>query len=177
MKYSKLSKIIDNSESSIVSNITTITFKRKLIPKYNVQAQYYINLVNPIYYSGVPEDIVLSSGFYIYGSTEIHYLVDDGIGTMMLFYVSDSNRVIVDSSIGTVDYVKGIINITDLHITSIYGSSLELNIKPSSNDVSSAFTQIAQIMPSMLTVSAISDKSANGDLRGGKNYVFTTSRI
>ena len=177
MKYSKLSKIIDNSESSIVSNITTITFKRKLIPKYNVQAQYYINLVNPIYYSGVPEDIVLSSGFYIYGSTEIHYVVDDGMGTMMLFYVSDNNRIVVDSSIGTVDYTNGIINITDLHITSIYGSTLELNIKPSSNDVSSAFTQIAQIMPSMLTVSAISDKSANGDLRGGKNYVFTTSRI
>jgi len=175
-KYSKLSRLIDESEPSIISNITTISLKKELIPKYNISALYHIHIINPIYYSGVPEDNVLSTGFYIYGSSEIHYLVDDGVGNMVLFYILGSSRVIRNSSIGNVDYANGIINITNLHITSIVGSSIEVTIKPSSNDVVTAYTQIAQISPSLLTTTVISDQSVNGNLRGGKNYVFTTSR-
>ena len=34
----------------------------------------------------------------------------------------------------------------------------------------------AEIAPEHLTVTAIADETINGDLRGGKNYVFTSSR-
>ena len=52
----------------------------------------------------------------------------------------------------------------------------EITIKPSSNDVISAYTQIAQIAVDHLSVTAIPDKTANGDLRAGTNYTFTSSR-
>ena len=177
-RYSKLSKLIDSSEDSIVNNITTITLKRTLEPKYNIFAEYNVNLINPIYYSGVPEDIVLSSGFYIPDSTYIHYVTDNGLGDIQLFYINDNNsRVYVNNKLGTVNYSSGVITFKNLKVSSIIGDKWYLYIKPSSNDVVSALTQIIQIAREDLVVNVISDKSASGDLRGGKNYTFTTSRI
>lgn len=177
-RYSKLSKIIDQSEDSIVNNITTVTLKRAIIPKYNITAEYSINLINPIYYSGAEEDIILSSGFYIEGNTNIHYITDDGVGNIILFYLDSNNfRVIVNSSLGTVDYNAGKISFKNLKISSIVGDTWYMYIKPSSNDVVSALTQIVRVSADDLIVNVISDKTASGDLRGGKNYTFTTSRI
>jgi len=177
-RYSKLSRLIDNSEESIVNNTTTVTLKRSIDPKYNIIAEYSVDLINPIYYSGAKEDIVLSSGFYVAENSYVNYLTDDGLGTMQLFYIDSSNiRVTINTNIGTVDYAKGIIKFKNLKITSIVGDTLYLYVKPSSNDVVSALTQIVQISQDDLVVNVISDKSASGDLRGGKNYTFTTSRI
>lgn len=176
-RFSKLSKLIDETEESIVSNITTVSLKRAVAPKYNVYAEYTIHLINPIYYSGVPEDIVLSSGFFVSDNVYVHYITDDGVGNIQLFYLNENNfRVTVNKNLGTVDYFNGIISFKNLRITSIVGSTFYLYIKPSSNDVVSALTQIIQISQDDLIVNVISDKTASGDLRGGKNYTFTTSR-
>ena len=56
------------------------------------------------------------------------------------------------------------------------GVDFELTIKPSSYDVVSAYTQIAQISRDYLNVTAIPDQTISGDTRAGRNYVFTTSR-
>lgn len=177
-RQSKLSRIIDTSEPSIVSNITTISLRRKINPKYNFSAEYSINIINPIYSNGVPEDAVISTGFYIKGSSNIHYLVDDGLGNIQLFYKSASggSRIIVNPTIGTVNYAAGKINIKNLNITGIADAYFQLNITPQSYDVVSAFTQIAQIAQDKLSVSVIDDNTSTGDLRGGTNYIFTSSR-
>jgi hypothetical protein len=177
LRYSKLSKLIDNAESSILNNITTLTLHRKIYPKYNISAQYTISLITPIYYSGVPEDMILSTGFYISGdTTKVYYLVDDGIGNMILFYYNQTVRTVVNSKIGSVDYKKGIINIYNLNISMIVGSTFELSIKPQSNDIVSAYTQIVQIDPAQVNVTVISDKTINGNTAGGTNYIFASSR-
>lgn len=176
-RYSKISKLIDDSETSIINNITRIILKRYVTPKYNIPANYLINLINPIYHSGAAEDIVLSSGFYITGSTYAHYLVDDGVGTMLLFLINENGyRIIVNDNVGTVDYINGIISIIGLNISYIVGDHFTFFIKPSSNDVVSALTQIAQISVEDLNVTVIPDTTNTGDLRGGQNYIFTPSR-
>ena len=176
-RFSKLSRLLDAAEAGITNNITTVLLRRRVAPRYNVSAEYNLNLINPFYTEGVPEDIIISTGIFVYGSNEIHYLRDDGIGNMQLFTKGSSGTtVVVDPSIGTVNYAAGVINIKNLHITAVADIDFEISIKPKSNDVVSAFTQIAQIARDHLIINVISDKSANGDLRGGKNYIFTTSR-
>lgn len=177
-RYSKFSKVIDGAEDSITNNITTVTLKRALVPKYNIIAEYVVNLINPIYYSGAAEDIVLSSGFYIEGDTNAYYVCDDGLGKMRLFYTTATgDRVYTNNNLGVVEYAKGKISFSGIKITAIVGSTWYLYIKPSSNDVVSALTQIVQISPDDLVVNVISDKTSSGDLRGGTNYTFATSRI
>lgn len=176
-KFSKYSKTVDESEPSIVSNITTLYLKKLVTPKFNIPATYTINLLNPIYFSGAAEDIITSSGFYVSGSTNVHYLVDDGVGNMMMYYVDNTGtRYIIDSNIGTVDYTKGIIAVNSLNISALEGDYFVFYIKPSSNDVVSTLHQIVQISMDDLVVNVINDKSASGDLRAGQNYTFTTSR-
>ena len=181
-RFSELSRLIDTAEPAIVSNITTVLMRRKVAPRYNVSAEYTLNMINPVYSAGVPEEAVSSTGFYIYGSEEIHYLEDDGLGNIRLYYnvasnsATGSTRFIVNPSIGTIDYANGLLNIKNLNITGLADVDWEITFKPQSNDIVSAYTQIAEIARDHLTVVAIADKTANGDLRGGKNYTFTSSR-
>jgi hypothetical protein len=176
-RYSKLSKLVDNSEQSITNNITTVLLRRQLNVRYNTSAQYILNLINPIWSSGQPEESFKSTGFYIAGSDELHYLDDDGVAYVRLYrYGTNGIKIIVNPTIGNIDYANGVIDIKNLHITALADIDLEISIRPSSNDVVSALTQIAQIAKDHLTVTALPDPTASGDLRGGYNYTFTPSR-
>ena len=184
-RFSKLSRLIDNTEPAIVNNISTILLHISLTPRFNTSAEYVVNIINPIYTEHVMENAVISRGFYIPISTEIHYLRDDGIGNIQLFRNNNSeataqgsvsNYVVVDPTIGTVNYSTGYIKIQNLNITALAETEFSLIIKPQSNDVVSAFHQIARIAPSRMTITAISDATSHGNLRAGQNYVFTSSR-
>jgi len=176
-RFSKLSKLIDNSDTSITNNITTILLRRALAVRYNTSAQYLLNLINPIWSAGQPEESFKSTGFYIAGSDEIHYLDDDGVQYVRLFrYGTNGIKIIVNPTIGNIDYTNGVVDIKNLNITALANLDLELSIRPLSNDVVSALTQIAHIPPEHLKVTAIPDPTASGDLRGGYNYTFTSSR-
>lgn len=176
-RYSKLSKLIDNSDPSISNNITTVLLRRELNVRYNTSAQYILNMINPIWSSGQPEESFRSTGFYIAGSDELHYLDDDGVAHVRLYrYGANGIKIIVNPTIGNIDYAKGVVDIKNLHITALADIDLEISIRPLSNDVVSALTQIAQIAKDHLVVTALPDPTASGDLRGGYNYTFTSSR-
>jgi hypothetical protein len=176
-RYSKLSRLIDETDPAIVNNITTVLLRRNMTPRYNVSAQYLLNMINPINYTGVAEESFQSTGFYIAGSDQIHYLDDDGVRYVRLYRLgSNATKIIVNDQIGTIDYTKGIVDIKNLNITALADVDFELSIAPQSYDVVSALTQIAEIAPDHLKVTAIADKTASGDLRGGYNYQFTSSR-
>jgi len=176
-RYSKLSKLIDNSDQAITNNITTVLLRRELNVRYNTSAQYILNLINPIWSSGQPEESFRSTGFYIAGSDELHYLDDDGVAHVRLYrYGANGIKIIVNPTIGNIDYAKGVVDIKNLHITALADIDLEISIRPLSNDVVSALTQIAQIAKDHLKVTALPDPTASGDLRGGYNYTFTPSR-
>ena len=176
-RHSKLSRLMDATEQSILNNNTTVLIRRKISPRFNVSAQYLLTIVNPIYTTGLAENAIYTTGFFINGSDVIHYLDDDGVGNMRLYYIGASaDKIIVNPYIGTVDYANGIINIKNLHITAMADIDFEISIKPMSYDVVSAYTQIAEIARDHLTITAIADETANGDLRAGRNYQHTTSR-
>lgn len=174
-RHSKISRLIDTSEKSILSNITTIRLRKEIEPKYNVNAQYYINLGNPVYTEGVPEDSFISTGFYMPDSAStVYYLKDDGVGNIILFYRDGFQEVIVDRTIGTINYTKGIIKVNGLNISAIDGSVLEFIFKPESYDVVGIRNQILEIPTSMITVLGRIDTVATG--RGTSSYVHTSSR-
>jgi len=194
LKFSKLSTMIDASEPSIQSNITTITLHREILPQYNVVANYNVVLGNPIYCSGVPEESVKSTGFYVYGITDVVYLEDLPLsktqGVLRLFSKNtDGSKTYIknfgDSTNPSVDYVNGIITIPDLYVTGIDISNTsanttisgwELEIKPQSNDVVSVRDQLVTIPDNNIQVNVLVDTVAVGDMAGGAGYTFTSSR-
>jgi hypothetical protein len=182
-RHSNLSTLIDSTEDAIVSNITTIKLHREIDVQYNTNANYTINLANPIYGSGVPEESITSTGFYIAGDDNIMYIedlpTDNFIGQLRLFYLSNTGAKVYTKTFGSVDYPNGIIRLTELEIIGIdltQSPVLELIIKPQSNDVVSIRNQLVTIPDENIIVNVILDKVSVGDPGGGTNYIFTSSR-
>ena len=180
-RFSQFSSLIDATDNSIVSNITTLKLHRQVQPKYGTIANYNINIVNPIYYSGVPEQCVVSSGIYIDGSTDVYYLEDmpmeNDRGVFRIYYIDvDLNKQYLPNTIGEIIYSTGTININGLNITGISDNVFEFIIKPQSNDIVSIRNQLVTIPELTTTVNVIVDKVSSGDAAGNANYIFTTSR-
>lgn len=175
-RYSKLGRLIDATDKSIQNNITTIILRREMIPAFDITASYNVNLGNPIYYSGVAEDCLTTTGFYIPNSADVYYIKDDGVGNLVMYYKSGVDDIVVNTSMGSVNYTTGIISIKGLNITSLASNAFELIVKPQSNDVVSIRNQIARISLDLVNVNVLVDPISSGSARGGNAYVFTSSR-
>ena len=178
LRYTKLTGIIDQADSSIINNITRLMVRHPHIPQYGINAQYVLNLINPISQDGGKQgEVFASTGFYIPGSTKIHYLDDDAVGNIRLYYFnSNLDKVFVNRTQGTIDYEKGLVEVNGLNITSLDGAYFEWQVKPESYDIVSALNQIVQIDSTLLNVTAIADNTVNGDLGAGYNYQFNSIR-
>ena len=178
LRYSKLVRIIDEADPSITNNITRIMIRHPHQVTYNIPTQYLLNLINPISQDGGKQGEVFgTTGFYIPNSNEIHYLDDDAQGNIRLYYTNTAfEKVIVNPTIGTIDYETGSVTVRSLTIRALDGPFFEWQVKPESYDVVSALNQIVQIDPSYLTVQAIADNTINGDLQAGYNYTFKSIR-
>lgn len=176
-RQSKLSRLVDATEDSIVSNVTTIKLHKEITPAYNTISDYTINLVNPIYSENVAEEAVLSSGFYIPDDENVYYIDDDGLGNLrMFYYVAATIKTVVKNNIGTVDYQNGVIKIPSLNIVAIADAEFKVIVKPSSYDAISARQSLVSIPDNLITVNVIVDKISSGDSAGGTNHIFTSSR-
>lgn len=176
-RYSQIVGLIDESDQAIVNNTTKISVRREFTPRYNKSSEYKLNMISPIYRSTIPSESVMTTGFYIPNSANIHYIDDDGIGNLRLFYLdANQNKNIVDSTIGTVNYSTGTLVVRNLTITSMADAKFEFILKPESYDVVTAYNQIVQVARDYLTVNVINDMTAAGSNQAGKNYIFTPIR-
>jgi hypothetical protein len=178
LRYSKLTKIIDETDPAITNNITRIMIRHPHEVTYNIATQYVLDLINPISQDGGKQgEVFASTGFYIPNSNELHFLDDDANGNIRLYYTNTNfEKVIVTPDIGTINYETGNITVRSLTIRAIDGAFFEWQVKPESYDVVSALNQIVQIDPTLLTIEAIADNTINGDLQAGYNYQFNSIR-
>lgn len=178
LRYSKLTKVIDEADPSIINNITTLMVHHPHSPAYGTAKKYVLVLINPIS-KGWSEDapVFRSTGIYIPNSTQVHYLDDDGQGNIRLYYLNANfEKVMVNARQGVIDYDNGVVEVDDLHIVDIADNSFDWEIVPESYDVVSALNQIVRIDPTLLEVTAIADNTANGDTGAGYAYKFNSIR-
>ena len=116
-KFSKFQKVIDDSNESITSNITKIQIRRNLSARVNVLANYEVCFGNPFYIKDNEGYNIKSSGFNVEGIADICYLGDvpssnKKTGNLFLFTNPGFEKpTVVNSSVGTIDYEKGEINL------------------------------------------------------------------
>jgi len=176
-RYSKFSAIVDNVDQSISSNITKFRLFCEIVPKYNVASTYTLNLVNPIYTEGVPEESFLSTGFYIDSTDKVYYMDDDGVGNIRLFnIVAGTNEKVFFGNVGTINYSKGLISVRGLTITNLLEPNLYFKVKTSSYDVLSVRNQIVTIPEDRINVNVLVDNSSTIGRGNAIDYTFTPSR-
>ena len=108
-KYSKFLSLIDNSNESITSNITTLFMRRDLRVVLNSFAEYSIGFGNEFYIKRMSGYNIKSSGFNVSGIAETVYLSDspneDGTsGTLFLFKGTTFCKLLRNSSSDTADF-------------------------------------------------------------------------
>ena len=114
-KYSKVLQLIDRVDDAITSNITKIIIRRDLKALVNQFAQYELCYGNQFHVKSGGFNIK-STGFRIATDPDVVYLTDipnpdgkTGILSIVKPITSESTRVVVKSA-GTIDYIKGEIN-------------------------------------------------------------------
>ena len=141
-KYSKVLQLIDNTDFAITSNITKVRIRRDLKALLNTFAQYELCFGNQ-FHVGQDSYNIKSTGFIVENDPDTVYITDKPnadkkTGVLSIVKpISETETRVVIKSVGTVDYVKGEINLGTLNIisTSLPNNIIEIQAVPESNDV------------------------------------------
>ena len=186
-RYSKLIEDINDADTSILSNITTVKMYKYFTPTLNSGLKYTLSFNNALYnphsgHNSTGGGIISSTGFKINNdTTNEHFLDDDGAGVLRVYYLSGTTRVYTDSTYGTVDYATGEVILTSAHITSISNvdgaTSTQVRVfaTPSSNDVVPVRNQVLSIDTSNSTITGEVDGIVSGSSQAGTSYTTTSS--
>jgi hypothetical protein len=186
-RYSKILRLIDDADTSIVSNITTLKIRKTFTPILESSTRYDIYFRNPAYnpvagYNALNGGILESSGFKIYGdSTNVYFLDDDGLGNVRRYRLIGSVKVYNATPQGTINYLTGQITLNSLNVSDVedirgeLSTAIELTIKPNSNDIVPVRDQIINIDISNSTIIVDPDTFLGGSADAGIGYTTTPS--
>ena len=149
LKFSKLVGVIDDADSSISRNVTSVTMRKDLKAILNTKASYELCYVNS-FIVDTDAPVVTSTGFKLEGYTQTFFLEDDFSGdyvnsnrtikNVKAYYLNNSIKTYLGDPIGTVDYSKGEIllgqkNSIVITETSESGSIVKVTARPAQPDI------------------------------------------
>ena len=179
-RHSNLLNKIDNTDSSILSSTATVKLKRIITPTLNAITKYTIAFNNAAYHPSESwsQTMVESTGFYLDGNTNEQFIEDDGNGKIRTFYLlGGTTKTITNAEAGTINYNTGEVVLTSFNITATTNTNatIDVTIKPNSNDVIPVRQQIVEIDTVATTVTAEVDDFATGSATAGVGYTTSDS--
>ena len=186
LRHSKLIEIIDDVDTSILSNITTLKIRKSFTPTIGSSTNYTVSFSNALYnphsgHNASAGGILVSSGFKIGSSANEYFFDDDGAGNIRRYYLVGDVRTYADNSAGTIDYATGAIAVNALNISSISNirglasTVVELTVTPNSNDIVPLRNQILNIDVANSSITVEVDTLVGGSSNAGIGYVTTSS--
>ena len=168
LRYSKLSRLIDTCERSILSCNLTLNMYKELDVQLGQSARYEISFSNRINSAtlGRPTSQAYASGFQI-TSTAFSYggfnncFLEDNNGIIRIFRRVEQAVFGVSQNIGTIDYTTGKIILTDFNPTAIAAGGVTLKIfaTPANADILPLRGQIVSIRDEDITVNLTNDNA------------------
>jgi len=144
LRVSKLSAAIDAADASILNNETSILLQKTIIPTLNQAGSHTLEFGNEIY-----REIADSSNEFVDGSSPVTSttftfngltgcsLRDNGSGVMQVVQQQNAVLTIVNSNIGTVDYITGKVTISNLNVSTFTGDSIRVSANPTAKTLKS----------------------------------------
>lgn len=180
-KYSKVQKIIDETNSAITSNITKVKIRRNLLANTTNPTQYELCFGNAFHNRREGYNIK-SSGFRLDGVKDTVYMADVYVSETrgrLFFFTIDANQepTIVNNNAGTVKYDEGEVLIDTVRILSTTRGLdiIEVEAIPDSNDVLGLKDLYVQLSLDSSTITPLSDTVASGADTAGTNFITTSS--
>jgi hypothetical protein len=186
-KYSKFLKIIDETDSSITSNITTIVMRRDLRAVLNQFSEYEICFGNEFYIDDPNGYNIKSSGFRPNGYNYDIYLSDVPnsdlkTGKLIFFRIDQqtSRPIVINQNAGTINYEKGEIIISPVNLISTSKQKsnepiIEISVTPYSNDIIGLQDLYLQLDMQNSNVDMLVDTISSGTDISGSIYKTSSS--
>ena len=177
-RHSKLTGLIDDTDTSILSNVTTVTMAQYITPTTTAVTGYTIDFSNELVNHWIlgAGNILASTGFNISGEVEEYYFDDRSQGNLRIYYFVAGAKTIYSDEAGTIDYEKGLITINPIHISAVSdvdgttSTRIRITAIPDSNDVVPVRNQVLEIDEVNGTVLGRVDTAATS----GVGYTTTT---
>lgn len=173
-RYSTVTKLIDETETSIKNNTTFVAMKKRIRPALNVRRTYQIDFNNRIYNPHAGHAPVIRSGLFRYGGIEDCFVTDrngsliiakstrgygsEGMNSIEMPEYGVANERLIEPSIGEVDYETGEM-IFSMNISAIFNNSeyLYFIATPNVNDIVPQRNTFVTIDSSDIIVDAVDD--------------------
>ena len=182
-RYSKLSRLMDAADPSILSNISSLKIEKSFTVLINTAAQYILNFSNKLFHPHAGHNTLLggitsSTGFTVAGNSNTLYFDDDGNGNLRTYYlVGGTTRTYLDTSAGSIDYITGKVVVDSITIsgTSNASGTVDILIQPNSNDIVPVRNQLVEIDLSNTKIKAEVDTIVSGGSSAGTGYTTASS--
>ena len=137
-RYSKFIGVIDNSDVSINSNDTSVMMRKDFIAQINASSYYEICYQNA-FYVDCNNPVVSSTGFTVFVFPTYTSYLEDRNGKIVLYRLDpvSGDKILLDDSVGTINYEKGEIEMTNFTILkgTFSDNRIELRVKPANKDI------------------------------------------
>ena len=137
-RYSKFVGVIDDADTSINSNLTSITMRKDFYPSLNSTFYYEVCFQNA-FDEDCDDPVLSSTGFRVTEYPNFDVYVEDRNSKIVLYRLDTvtGEKVVLDSDIGDIDYEKGELKMYALTIIkgSFFDNRISLRVKPLSNDI------------------------------------------
>jgi hypothetical protein len=181
-RFSKMSRLIDATDPSILSNISTIRIQKTFVPQLNTLAKYELKFSNALYnphsgHNSAMGGITSSTGFTISGQTGEHFIDDDGAGNLRAYsLVGGTTRTYLGTNVGTINYATGLLTLSSINITgSTNTAGITVTTIPSSNDIVSVRNQLIEIDLPSIKITGENDTIESGGSSAGTGYSTSSS--
>ena len=182
-RHSKLAGLIDDTDTSILSNVTTVTMAQYITPTTTALTGYTIDFSNAFDNQyDAQNNVVESTGFSISGEVEEYFFSDmkefgwNAPGYLRIYYFVSGVKTIYSNEAGIIDYERGLITINPIHISAVSdvdgatSTQIRFTADPDSNDIVPVRNQVLEIDEVNGTVLGRVDTAATS----GVGYTTTT---
>ena len=185
-RFSKLTGLIDDTDTSILSNITTVKIRKSFTPTLASSNAYNIYFRNSLYnphsgHNSTGGGILSSTGFKVSGSDFEMFLDEDGNGNVRRYYLVSGVKTYANNTQGTIDYTTGQVTLNSLNVASVSNirgaasTVIEITVQPSSNDVIPVRDQIVEIDVANSLITVEKDSFVGGSAEAGVGYTSSSS--
>ena len=137
-RYSKFVGVIDDADVSINSNLTSLMMRKDFYPSLNSTFYYEVCFQNA-FDEDCDDPVLSSTGFRVTEYPNFDVYVEDRDKKIVLYRLDSvtGEKVVLDSDIGDIDYVKGELKMYALTIIkgSFFDNRISLRVRPLSNDI------------------------------------------
>ena len=187
-RHSQFTSLVDNTDNSILSNITTVSLGSFYTPNTSGSFSFTIQFGNPLFnphsgHNAAGGGIIASTGFYIQDNTNEMFFDEDGSGNLRIYYLVSGVRTYHSEVAGTVNYATGLVSVNPVYITSVsnvdnnVSTAIRLTASPASTDIVGKRNQIIEIDIINTTITGGQDTIAVNSSGGSTDYITNSTYV